>query len=102
MRCRARRAGPTFIKVGQQFSTRVDVLAPEFVAELEKLQDNVPAFDSAAAVRIVEASLGTPVLAAYDECAPGPLRAPWPGAPGSVRNSSVRREVFLLLLFFLA
>ena len=55
--------------MGQQFSTRVDVLAPEFVQELEKLQDNVPAFDSAAAVRIVETSLGTPVLAAFDECA---------------------------------
>ena len=30
--------GPTFIKIGQQFSTRVDVLSPEFVKELEKLQ----------------------------------------------------------------
>jgi hypothetical protein len=29
---------PTFIKIGQQFSTRVDVLSPEFVKELEKLQ----------------------------------------------------------------
>ncbi len=93
MRGRARRAGPTFIKVGQQFSTRVDVLAPEFVAELEKLQDNVPAFDSAAAVRIVEASLGTPVLAAYDECAPGPTRPPWPGAAGGARGSAARRAV---------
>lgn len=27
-----------FIKIGQQFSTRVDVLSPEFVKELEKLQ----------------------------------------------------------------
>lgn len=32
------RLGPTFIKIGQQFSTRVDVLAPEFIKELEKLQ----------------------------------------------------------------
>jgi hypothetical protein len=29
-----------FIKIGQQFSTRVDVLSPEFVKELEKLQVN--------------------------------------------------------------
>jgi hypothetical protein len=28
----------SFIKIGQQFSTRVDVLSPEFVKELEKLQ----------------------------------------------------------------
>lgn len=37
------RLGPTFIKIGQQFSTRVDVLAPEFVKELEKLQVRSPA-----------------------------------------------------------
>lgn len=33
--------GPTFIKIGQQFSTRVDVLSPEFVKELEKLQVHI-------------------------------------------------------------
>ena len=35
--------GPTFIKIGQQFSTRVDVLSPEFVKELEKLQVGIGA-----------------------------------------------------------
>jgi len=43
---RARRAleelGPTFIKLGQVMATRVDVLPPEWIAELEKLQSNVP------------------------------------------------------------
>lgn len=34
--------GPTFIKIGQQFSTRVDVLSPEFIKELEKLQVSGP------------------------------------------------------------
>jgi predicted unusual protein kinase regulating ubiquinone biosynthesis (AarF/ABC1/UbiB family) len=38
------RLGPTFIKIGQQFSTRVDVLSPEFIEELEQLQDNVCSF----------------------------------------------------------
>lgn len=49
--------GPTFIKIGQQFSTRVDVLSPEFIRELEQLQDSVPAFDPRDAVAIVESDL---------------------------------------------
>jgi len=34
--------GPTFIKIGQILSTRPDLLSPDYITELSKLQDNVP------------------------------------------------------------
>ncbi|KAF1691304.1 2-polyprenylphenol 6-hydroxylase [Pseudoxanthomonas jiangsuensis] len=44
---RVRRAledlGPTFVKLGQVLATRVDLLPPEWIAELGKLQNAVPA-----------------------------------------------------------
>ncbi|KIZ00621.1 Uncharacterized protein MNEG_7339 [Monoraphidium neglectum] len=67
--------GPTFIKIGQQFSTRVDVLAPEFVRELEKLQDNVPPFDSETALQILQTNLGAPPDMVFAEFSPTPIAA---------------------------
>ncbi len=41
--CRALQdLGPTFVKLGQVLSTRIDVFPPEWITEFEKLQDNVP------------------------------------------------------------
>jgi ubiquinone biosynthesis protein len=44
---RVRRAleelGPTFVKLGQILATRVDLFAPEWIAEFSKLQDAAPA-----------------------------------------------------------
>ena len=38
--------GPSFIKLGQIASTRTDLLPPDVIAELRKLQDEVPAVSS--------------------------------------------------------
>lgn len=46
---RVRRAmeelGPSFVKLGQMLATRVDMFSDEWIAEFEKLQDQVPAVD---------------------------------------------------------
>jgi ABC1 atypical kinase-like domain len=55
------RLGPTFIKVGQSLSIRTDLLRPAYIRGLETLQDQVPAFDTATAKRILEAEWGKPV-----------------------------------------
>jgi ubiquinone biosynthesis protein len=34
--------GPTFVKLGQLLATRIDLLPPDWIAELEKLQDQAP------------------------------------------------------------
>ena len=53
--------GPVFIKFGQMISTRRDLLPPDIADELEKLQDKVPPFDGAAAVTLIENSLGASI-----------------------------------------
>lgn len=53
--------GPTFIKVGQSLSIRTDILSPAYIRGLETLQDQVPAFDTEVAKRIIEAEWGCPI-----------------------------------------
>lgn len=53
--------GPTFIKLGQLSSTRSDLFPREFVDELAKLQDRVPAFSPKKARSFIERELGAPI-----------------------------------------
>ncbi|WP_338463054.1 AarF/ABC1/UbiB kinase family protein [Synechococcus elongatus IITB7] len=67
--------GPTFIKVGQLFSTRADLFPAEYVEELSKLQDQVPAFDLEQVQQILTSELGASPEALFSDFDPVPLAA---------------------------
>ena len=67
--------GPTFIKLGQVLSTRSDILPKDIVSELEKLQDNVPAFNFEQVKDIVEAEFNKKLDSIFYEFSETPIAA---------------------------
>ncbi|MBD2176141.1 AarF/ABC1/UbiB kinase family protein [Pseudanabaena sp. FACHB-1998] len=67
--------GPTFIKIGQSLSTRVDLLPPEYIGTLSQLQDKVPAFSAKEAREIIELELGKSLYTIYRDFDDIPLAA---------------------------
>ncbi|XP_015651254.1 protein ACTIVITY OF BC1 COMPLEX KINASE 7, chloroplastic isoform X1 [Oryza sativa Japonica Group] len=67
--------GPTFIKLGQLSSTRSDLFPREFVDELAKLQDRVPAFSPEKAKAFIEKEMGCPIEVVYKEFDNRPIAA---------------------------
>lgn len=65
--------GPTFIKMGQALSTRLDLLPPAFIEELSKLQDEVPPQPFAQMREVLRAELGVEPEALFDGLEETPL-----------------------------
>ena len=65
--------GPTFIKFGQMLSTRGDLLNPELIAELEKLQESIAADSTETVVQTIERELGHSLASLFAEFEETPM-----------------------------
>ena len=84
--------GPTYIKLGQLLSTRVDLLPQAYTDALARLQDDVGPFDVAQVEEIIEEDLGVGIRHAYATFEREPLAA---ASLGQVHRATLRsgREV---------
>jgi ubiquinone biosynthesis protein len=76
--------GPTFAKLGQMLSTRPDLIPPEVVEELARLQDRVPPLTESEVVQVMEEELGVPWEDVFESIEPEPLAA---GTIGQVHRA---------------
>lgn len=67
--------GPSFVKLGQIASTRSDLLPPDLIAELKKLQDAVPPLPFEIIQDQIERSLGAPPGDLFESIDEQPLAA---------------------------
>ncbi len=65
--------GPTFIKIGQLLSVRPDLIPPEVIFELEKLQDQAPPLDFPVIKQIIEKELKKSLKGIFQEFDPNPI-----------------------------
>lgn len=65
--------GPTYVKIGQIMSSRVDILPESYCKELEKLRQNVQELDPALARAVIEQETGKKIDEIYREFRDKPL-----------------------------
>jgi ubiquinone biosynthesis protein len=65
--------GPTYIKLGQILSTRPDLIPMDFIQELSKLQDNVPAFSFEQVRKVIDSEFERPSEDLFDQLDEKPL-----------------------------
>ena len=82
--------GPTFVKFGQLLSTRPDVVPPDIITELRKLQDDVSPVPMADVERVVMEELGLTVEQAFLDFDETPIAA---ASIGQVHRATLPNEV---------
>ena len=79
--------GPTFIKMGQLLSTRVDIIPVVYAEALARLQDSVEPYPYAQVEEIVQQELGVRLSKAFAEFEPVPMAA---ASLGQVHRARLR------------
>ena len=75
IRAMLQQLGPTYVKIGQMMASRSDILPPEWIDELSKLQSEAAPFGYEDVVAIVTKELGSPPEVLYATFDPVPFAA---------------------------